>query len=288
MSEISLHDSIITIIGAGLMGGSMALALKGKCKEINGIELQTNTIHLANQMQIFDHIAASPKDLLSDTNLIILATPVYTILDLIKHLPDWTADPVTVMDLGSTKVEICHEFEKLPDRFQAIGGHPLCGKEKLGLVHADSGLYQNARFALVSLPHTSQTTKVLIEELVQKIGALPIWIEAEKHDRWIAATSHLPYFLAVLLTSVTPLEASNLIGPGFLSASRLAATPTSMMFDVIKSNRQLIVHMLNSLDEKMSFVKKLLDEADDDDLEMFLQAAIARHRTLIGLEDEKT
>jgi prephenate dehydrogenase len=286
MNDISLSNIKVTIIGAGLLGGSMALAIKGKCKELNGVEIRPDVIRLAMEMKLFDHISASPKNALYGSNLIILATPVNTILNIIDQLPEWITDPVIVLDLGSTKVDICHGFEKLPEHFQVIGGHPMCGKEKLGLVQADIGLYQKARFALVSLPRTSQTTKALIEELVCTIGAFPFWVDADTHDQWVAATSHLPYLLAAILTNVTPLEAANLIGPGFRSATRLAATPTSMMFDVLKSNREQIVNKLNNFSEKLSLVTQLLDHVDDDELEMFLHAAIARYHSLTGQKDE--
>ena len=127
------------------------------------------------------------------SDIIVLAAPVRTILALIPQLPDWHTGSPLVIDLGSTKTDICAALAQLPDRFRAVGGHPMCGKEFSSLAYADKHLYQLATFALCRLPASDQAACMLAEALVRAVGANPIWMQAENHDQAVAATSHMPF-----------------------------------------------------------------------------------------------
>ena len=150
-----LQDSKITIIGLGLMGGSLALALKGKCAALFGIDADRATLELALEKGIVDRADADPANILSESDMVVLATPVQTILSYIKALPDLIQTPCIVLDLGSTKKEIVQAMSALPGNFDPIGGHPICGKEKLGLEQADGRLFHRAAFMLTPLERTS-------------------------------------------------------------------------------------------------------------------------------------
>jgi prephenate dehydrogenase len=258
------------------MGGSLALALQGKCARLFGVDPDPQTINLARQKELCDKLTSDPAEVLPEADMVILAAPVGEILKLVQRLPDLYPVPGVVMDIGSTKVDICQALADLPERYDVIGGHPICGKEKLGLANADASLFSGAVFSLTFLPRTSLRARSLAEQLVNMIGARPLWLDPQTHDRWVAATSHLPYLAAITLCQATSVEALPLVGPGFLSSTRLAATPYSMMLDVILTNRENVLNALNGFKKQLDFLEQALIQADPSKLGDVLEQGRAK------------
>ncbi len=232
----------VAIAGLGLMGGSLALALKPHCRRITGIDPDPNARALALERKAVDAALPGLEGLDGDVGLLILAAPVRTILNLAARLAELpqTAPGLVVLDIGSTKQTILEAFSRLPAHFDPLGGHPMCGKESSGMANADPNLYQGAPFALCPLPRTSPRARALAESLAAAVGALPLWLDAATHDRWVAATSHLPYLLSAALVNATPAEAAPLVGPGFRGMARLAGSDPAMMLDILTTNRSEI------------------------------------------------
>jgi prephenate dehydrogenase len=174
------------------------------------------------------------------------------------------------MDIGSTKREILQAMSALPKNFDPIGGHPICGKEKLGLENADASLYHNAPFVVTSLARTTQRAKSAIRQIISALSAKYIEMSAEDHDRILASTSHLPFLLASSLVDSTPHEYSSLIGTGFRSTSRLAGTPSQMMMGVLKSNRDNILHSIYQFRSSLHEIESALQNEDYLQLEAIL------------------
>jgi prephenate dehydrogenase len=174
------------------------------------------------------------------------------------------------MDLGSTKKTIVETMETLPTRFDPIGGHPMCGKEKASIKHADQDLFNKAPFPLVRLERTSANAQTLAKQVVEAIGAFPVWLDAEIHDNWTAKTSHMPYLISNSLAAVTPLEAAILIGPGFRSTSRLAGSKIEMMMDILISNRSNILQALRDYEGSLLEIIKHLEQEDYQSLQELL------------------
>ena len=126
-------DLRVAIVGLGLMGGSLALGLRGHCREVLAVEPDLATQELALRQGIVSSLSADPADILPRADLVVLAAPVGAILELIPRLPDLQPGTALIIDLGSTKTMICQALEQLPDRFEAVGGHPMCGKAVAGL-----------------------------------------------------------------------------------------------------------------------------------------------------------
>ncbi|HLF89808.1 MAG TPA: prephenate dehydrogenase/arogenate dehydrogenase family protein [Anaerolineales bacterium] len=239
-----LSQTTIAIFGLGLMGGSLALGLHGKCARIIGVDPDSETCHLAQAHNVTDLASTTPTGFVDQAGLVILAAPVRGILTLIEQLPRLHPGSPVVLDLGSTKMEICHALENLPDRFDPIGGHPMCGKETSGLANADPAIFQGAAFALTPLSRTREHARTLAREVAIALGAHPIWLDAATHDEWVAHTSHLPYLLAAALAHATPEETAPLTGSGFRSTARLAGSSPHMMSDVLMTNRAPILRAL--------------------------------------------
>jgi prephenate dehydrogenase len=215
----SLNFSHVAIVGLGLMGGSLALALRDRCQVLLAIDPDPETLDLARRRHIVDQLSPDPASLLPQADVIILAAPVNAILETIENLPSLHPGSPVVIDLGSSKTQICQALDDLPARFDPIGGHPMCGKETSSLVNAEASLFQGAVFAFTPLKRTSPRARTIAEQLAHTIGSRPLWIDPAIHDQWAAATSHLPYLLASALALATPFEAAPLVGPGFHSSS---------------------------------------------------------------------
>jgi prephenate dehydrogenase len=276
-----LLHSKIAIIGLGLMGGSLALALKGKCAALYGIDPDPATRQLALRQNIVDLAEADPAKLLRLADLVILAAPVPAILTLLERLPDFTPNACIVLDLGSTKRLIVEAMSRLPERFDPIGGHPICGKERLSLENADRTLYYAAPFLLSPLPRTTSRARSAADQIIAAIGANAKTLDPAEHDRILASTSHLPFLLASALALSTPQTVAPFIGPGFRSASRLAGTPVSMMLGVIQTNRENLLSSLEALQDELALLTSAIAENDEDTLKATLNAAQQKYLAII-------
>jgi prephenate dehydrogenase len=271
--EFRLSKAKIAIVGLGLIGGSLALALRGKCAAIYGIDPDKGTREMALSQNIVDLASPDPAELMPLADLIILAAPVPAILVLLQHLPELMPSSCIVLDVGSTKTEIVHQMATLPARFDPIGGHPICGKERLTLSNAERTLFFAAPFLLTPLERTTNRARGAIIQLIKDIGAKVEILTAEEHDRILASTSHLPFLLSSALVLATPQEVLPFIGPGFRSSSRLAGTPPSMMLGVLLSNRENILAALERLQDELALFASAIAENDPEMLNSGLAAA---------------
>lgn len=275
-----LQDSKIAIIGLGLMGGSLALALKGKCAALYGIDSHPATLELAIDKKIVDQADTDPAKLLPQTNLIILAVPVPAIIDFIKKLPLLVQKPCIVLDLGSTKKDIVEAMSILPECFDPLGGHPICGKEKSGLENADPGLYEGAPFVITPLQRTTRRAKSAARQIISALGANLMEMDPDAHDRILASTSHLPFLIASALANSTPHAFAPLIGPGFRSISRLAGTPSHMMMGILKSNRENIINSIRHFRNSLNEIESALQDENYTQLEVLLSQSHATYQAL--------
>ena len=273
------HTVRISIFGLGLMGGSLALALRGRCAHLTGYDPDLATLRLAETRGVVDEAYPNASDALAASDLAVLAAPVKGILEWLQLLPNLAQGEMVVLDLGSTKREICKAMERLPERFDPIGGHPMCGKEIGGLEQAEGELFSASTFAFTPLPRTTPRAIVFCKQLSQAIGAFPIFLDPNTHDRWVAATSHVPYLLAVALGLATPIESAQLMGSGFQSTSRVGKTPSSMMLDVLLTNQDNVLEALENFRGEIQGLEKALSEQDEAGLRKLLEAGAQRLRT---------
>jgi len=277
--DFNLAESKIAIIGLGLMGGSLALGLRGKCAALYGIDPHPSTLALALSQQIVDYADSDPAQLLPEVDLVILAAPVPAILTLLDQLPSYTPNPCIVMDLGSTKRLVVEAMSRLPERFDPIGGHPICGKEKLSLANAERTLYYAAPFLLTPLERTSPRAISAANQIIEALGAKAKILNAVEHDRILAFTSHLPFLISSVLALATPNDVAPFVGPGFKSTSRLAGTSSSMMLGVLQSNRENVLNALHELQNQLAEIESALSSSDFSKLENILNKAQSKYQT---------
>jgi prephenate dehydrogenase len=270
----------VAIIGLGLMGASLAIDLRGHCAEIIGVSRKQETLKFALDHQIVDRIANFNPEL--ECELIIFAAPVRTILQQLQQMSnykysDQDRSKTVVLDLGSTKKQVLREMEALPNCFDPIGGHPMCGKEVSGIQHAEADLYRNKTFVLTPLRRTSAKALVLVKEMINVIGGIPLILTAEKQDELVAMTSHLPYLLAsALMTAAISRNDDQLwsvASSGFRDTSRLAASDLTMMIDILLTNRDPILGAVKDCRSSLDVLAKFISDMDEISLRECLFAA---------------
>lgn len=285
-----LQNAKIGIIGLGLMGGSLAKALKGKCDSIIGFDTHQPTLQLATATQTVDYASSSlpsPSGRRAGdegevrVDVLILATPVNSILDIIPTLPSFIKQNCILIDLGSTKKLIVEAMNGLPENFEVIGAHPICGKEKLGLQNADANLYKDAPFIITPLERTTANAKSAIQQIISTIGANCIELPAEEHDHALAFTSHLPFLISSALANTLPKEFAEFIGPGFRSTSRLAGTPSHMMMGILGSNKENVLNAIQVFRNSLSEIEENLQNENFVQLEKTLNQSQSTYQELV-------
>ncbi|MBI3244162.1 MAG: prephenate dehydrogenase/arogenate dehydrogenase family protein [Chloroflexi bacterium] len=272
----------MTIVGLGLMGGSLALALRGQCREIIGAEADPAARAFALQHG-FVHRTTDFDSALAASDLLILATPVRTILSQlagISNLQPPTSNlqpPISILDLGSTKSQIVAAMQKLPPNFDPIGGHPMCGKEVSGIEHANADLYHGKTFILTPLERTSPNALALARELVTTISSIPLVLDAETHDAFAAAISHLPYAVSIALMQTALASGGEALwqmaASGFRDATRLAASDLTMMTDILLTNRVAVLDSLARFRSELDSLAVAIESGDAAILRAALESA---------------
>lgn len=281
---MELEDSRVTIVGLGLMGGSLARDLLGRCRRLVGVDCDPETVELARAAGI------EVKDLgaaLGHTDVLVLATPVRETLSLLRTVG---ADQPTVellMDVGSSKRQIVKAMEALPESVPAIGGHPLCGKERSGFKEAEAGLFRGRLFVLTPCARTTPAALALAEDLVSALGASTKQMEAARHDRLLATASHLPYLLATALMGFAEAFGQQdpalweVVASGFLSTSRLAASDLTMMVDILTTNRDMTLSALSAAQSELGRLETLLADGNAGPLREYLAPLQQRRASMV-------
>ena len=267
-----LSDCRITVVGLGLMGASLCMDLvrDHHCREVRGVAHRTETALRAFFAGAVDQATTDLHSGVAGADIVVLATPVRTIIDLLDELGPLLWPGTLVIDMGSTKGAICDALDRLPAGIQPIGGHPMTGKEQAGFTAAEPGLYVGAPWVLSPLPRTSSATLNLATELVEAVGARPIVLEPQRHDRLVAAISHLPFLLAsALVHAVADMGEQDplvwdLAAGGFRDTSRVAASDLRMFMDILATNREAVLAQIDQFDAHLHELRALLASCDED------------------------
>jgi prephenate dehydrogenase len=257
----------------------MALVEHSLCREVVGVARRPATIQEAITRTMVHRATMDLVEGVADADVIVLATPVRTILRQLRQLAAMALGPCVVLDLGSTKRDIVTAMQELQPQVQPVGSHPMCGKETSGLAAAESLLYEGAPWVLVPLLRTSSGALALARELAEAVGARPLVMDADRHDRLVAAISHLPYSLAVALVLATASFGAEdelvwkLAASGFRDTSRVAASDVTMMLDILLTNRLALGEALRRAGAHLTSLANLLDVGDEDGLRALLLAA---------------
>jgi prephenate dehydrogenase len=235
----------VAIIGVGLIGGSFGLALKkaGFTGTIVGASSEA-TLRTALARGVIDE-AAPLADAARGADLIYLAQPIGRILDTLHHVDGFVNPGTLITDAGSTKSAIVATARKHIRRGVFLGGHPMAGKEKRGVAEADADLFRGRTYVLTPHDPAALDTPAVAEFLdwIKRIGALPVILNAEEHDRIVAFTSHLAQLASTALAATVAEHAGDhlaVAGPGLADTTRLALSPFELWRDILATNSSAI------------------------------------------------
>ncbi len=263
----------LTVVGLGLMGASIAIALRGRADRITGVDPSPQTRRYAIEKGICDHVTDDLRSGVMDADTVVLAAPVQVIANIVRmQIGSYLRLNTLLIDIGSTKHDICEAMGRLPIGVHAIGGHPMTGKEVNGIEEADSTLYEGRPFVLCTTRRTTPATRLRALSFVEALRADPIEMEAERHDKIVAGISHLPYILSASLVATIANEAKNddaywqLAAGGFRDTSRLAGSDINMMGDIISSNSRAVATLLARFRVQLALMESLLISGEYDEL----------------------
>ena len=263
----------IAIIGLGLIGGSIGLALKQsnwRHSEVVGYARRKETASLATKIGAIDKFYLDIGGAIKNTDIIIVATPVLTIKDIFVQIAAHLSDGSTVTDTASTKVDIMRwAQELLPSRVSFVGGHPMAGKEISTIKASTANLFQKCVYCLTPSSEATPSAVRAVKDMVKALGANPLLIEAEEHDRLVAGISHLPLLISVALVLATTKNASwpkmsRLAASGYRDLTRLASGNPEVSAHICLSNQTAIVSWIDSFIEELKKLRKLIADGNDD------------------------
>ncbi len=273
----------VSIIGLGLIGGSLGLALRATPLDLHvgGWDRDAATIAAALERGViergFDTVAAA----VANAELVVVATPVLAVRAIFEQIAPYLQPGTIVSDVASTKVDVLEWAEQLlPPSVAYVGGHPMAGSEQHGIGQARAGLLRGAIYCLTPLAGAPVEALATLEQLTQAIGARPLRIEAATHDAYVAAVSHLPFLLsAALVEHVANAERwtamQQIAATGFRDVTRLASGDPQMHRDICLTNAAMIGAELRGMAQLLNELAEHLDDAVY--LERFFAAAQA-HR----------
>jgi len=273
------------VVGMGLMGTSLACALKETriCQEIVGIDTDEAILATAQCKGCINRGSLSLSDAIGEADLIILATPVRHIIRTLREIAPLVKHEAMIMDVGSTKTQIVAAMNNLPEHIQAIGGHPMSGPLTTGLESADADMFRDRVFVLTPTRRTGHTMLSFAKLLVCQIGARPVVLDAEHHDRLVAMISHLPRMLPLaLLGTVQTMNdelAWTLAAGAFRESTNSATDNIPMWLDIMLTNSQGIVAAIHSLQDCLAQLAQCIESGDEVMVKALLEMAATEWQT---------
>ena len=265
----------IAIIGTGLIGASIGLRMRERSAikdlEIAGSDSSSGHLKSAQKIGAIDTAMRSPREAVENASLVVLATPILSMRRLMTEIAPALMSGAIVTDTGSTKAEIMTWAKsELPRTVSFIGGHPMAGKTESGPAFADASLFEDASWAIVPTANASEGSLKTIRDLVETMGAKPMFMDAEEHDAYVAAISHLPLMLSTALFAMVHEseawpELSQLAAGGFKDTTRLTGTEPNVAFDIAITNRAQIVHWLERYREALRELQDRLSDTDGEE-----------------------
>lgn len=281
----------VTIIGTGLIGGSIGLALRNAKLpdlEVIGFDMERDAISEARKIGAVDRGAPNLPEAVRDAKMVIIATPPLAVRTTMQEISEHLVEGAVVTDTASTKVEIrrwAQEF--LPEHVSYIGGHPMAGKETQGIKHADAALFQGAAYCVVPAAQAGEGAVKSVLGLISIVGAEPVFIDAEEHDQYAAAISHMPLVVSTAMFSLvreSPAwsDIAQMIGGGFRDVTRLASGDPRMSHDICATNAEGVSHWIDRLIEELRRYKDLINADRKQLFRSFSETQLQRDAFMAG------
>lgn len=278
----------VAILGLGLLGGSLGLALKRRnpAPRVLGCARRPGSVDEAIKRGAIDGGGTNPADVLPEADLTVICTPVTVIVSMLNSCcPHWRPGAV-VTDVGSVKAPIMKAAAHalLKRRVEFVGSHPMAGSDRSGLSHANARLYERATVFITSEQDTSSATVATVESFWETCGARTVRIGAGDHDALVARTSHLPHILAAVATRVGLAHPKALLGTAgaFRDVTRIAGSSPDMWRQIFELNRDELLAAVDEYADQLAAVRSQLANTDWEGLQRYLQEACDKRQQWDG------
>ena len=278
----------MSIIGVGLIGGSLGLAVKQAkiAGTVVGYGRRRGALHKAVSLNAIDRYCLSLSKAVEDADLVVLATPVGTFERILVLIAPHLKEGAIITDVGSVKGNLIETLDKLtPASAHFVGGHPIAGREKSGILAAIGTLFQGCCTIITPIEQTNRNALGKIRSLWENVGAKVTTLDPFEHDRILGVVSHLPHLVAYALMEtlhhprIAPLEPVQYSAGGLRDFTRIAGSSAEMWRDIFLQNRTAIVEAIDAYQESIEAIKKkILSEDSAALLEIFERAKAIRKK----------
>ena len=283
MSE--MEEKGVAILGLGLMGTSLALALKGQGIRVVGYNHSPGNARTALERGAVDGVASSPAEAVRGASMVVLAAPVLANLRFADEISGALEAGTVVTDMGSTKGVFCKRVAEGHPEMWLVGSHPVAGSEKQGGGAARADLFKGRRTVVTPVEGVPEEAVRRVEAMWRAVGAVKVRMAPEDHDRLLARTSHLPHLVSAALAGTIGRnragEVGIFCGPGFCDSTRLAAGSVQMWRDILETNREAIETELRAFKDELDALYRDIQSGDSVSWTRFLERARAARAALL-------
>lgn len=289
----------LVVVGLGLIGGSLAAALKqrNQCREVIGIARREEVSRRACELKLVDRAytdISQIADELGENDVIFIAVPTLSVNKILRQIHACVSDKVTITDgasvKGSIRKDVIEIYGKEPAHI--VLGHPIAGSEKSGVEAADANLYEKHRVILTPFENTSASHLEKVRDMWRSVGAEVVEMDVDEHDIILAATSHLPHIIAFSLVDTLAHDNQNenifrYAAGGFRDFTRIASSDASMWRDIVLANKDAILHSIELFSDNLARLKNAIEQDDAQDITgIFTRAKVARDRFTLMLSNQ--
>jgi prephenate dehydrogenase len=274
----------VAIVGVGLIGGSIGMALRQQnlAKNVIGIGRRQASLRTARRMEAVSHTTIDLNKGVADAELVIVCTPVGQIVEHVRQAALHCTERTLITDVGSTKQQIVAALDGgLGHGCRFLGSHPIAGSEKTGAQNASANLFEGRMAILTPTKNTRAEDFDLLEQFWQSIGAVVVQMSPEEHDQALAITSHLPHLAAAALVQTVPEKYFRLISTGMLDTTRLAGGDPELWRQIVTQNRDNVLSALEQYGANLAALHAALRDDNQDEITRLLTQA-KKNRDALG------
>jgi prephenate dehydrogenase len=284
---VTRRFEVVTIIGVGLLGGSLALALKarGLVGTVRGVGHRRSSLAVAESKGAIDESFLDVGEAVRGAELIVVCTPAGLVVDKLDEIRSSCPPEAVVTDVASTKAVICaHAEHTWPRPLRFVGSHPMAGSDKFGPEHADPDLYCGSVTVISVSNHAAPEALDIVRAFWTEVGARIVELDPILHDALVARTSHVPHIMAACLAELAARagHVEPVVGQGFRDMTRVAASRPELWRDICLTNRDAILESLDALEELLDEVRSMVAEGAGPGLEEFFRCAGLARRKALG------
>lgn len=263
----------VTVVGVGLIGGSIGLALRERklAESVIGVGRRQTSLRTARRVGAVTNTTIDLTKGVVDADLVVVCSPVGQVVEHVRLAAEHCPKGTLITDAGSTKQAIVEALDdSLPRGCRFLGSHPLAGSEKSGPAHAEADLFEGRVAILTPTLNTRAEDFDLLEEFWSSLGSVVIQMPPAEHDRAMAVTSHLPHAVATALAATLPEQLFRLSGKGFQDATRLASGSPDLWTQIFLQNRDNVLAAMQRFGHELGRLRQAIEQGDAKGVEDFL------------------